>query len=279
MHDRRARLARAWIGSGVVSLSRIAALGEKAWRLPATGLGFAVFFLGGALAALTVLPMVGLLARDAQTRHDRTRVMIRRMFRLYIAMLRALRVLSVEIHGREELGRIEGKLIVANHPTLLDVVLLIALVPRVQCIVKHQLWQSRYLGGVVRQAGYIRNDLPSEQLLEACRSSLAAGCNLIVFPEGTRTLPEQPVRFHRGFANIALLTGADIQTVSIRCNPMFLMKGQPWWQIPPTPPKFTVRIGAALDIREASRDVTRPRAARAVVSSMEKYYAGISSNG
>jgi 1-acyl-sn-glycerol-3-phosphate acyltransferase len=261
-----------------VSLSGIAARAERTWRLPATGFGFAVFFLGGALAALTVFPAIGLIVRDPAARHDRTRAMIRRMFRAYLAMLSMLRVLKLEIHDAEALGRIEGKLIVANHPTLLDVVLLIALVPRVQCIVKHQLWQSRYLGGVVRQAGYIRNDLPSEALLEACRDSLAAGCNLIVFPEGTRTLPEQPVRFHRGFANIALLAGADIQTVGIRCNPMFLMKGQPWWQIPPAPPKFTVRIGTSLDIKEVSRDVARPRAARAVVSSMEKYYAGFPSN-
>jgi 1-acyl-sn-glycerol-3-phosphate acyltransferase len=262
-----------------VSLSRIASIGERAWRLPATGFAFAVFFLGGALAALTVFPMIGLLARDTPTRHDMTRGMIRRMFRVFIAMLRGLRILSVEVHGAKELGQVQGQLVVANHPTLLDVVLLMALVPRVQCIVKHELWQSPYLGGVMRQAGYIRNDLPSEALLEACRTAIAAGCNLMIFPEGTRSRPEEPVRFHRGFANIALLTGADIQTVSIRCNPMFLMKGQPWWQIPPTPPKFTVRIGTSLDIKEASRDIARPLAARAVVRGLEKYYAGMCLNG
>jgi 1-acyl-sn-glycerol-3-phosphate acyltransferase len=256
----------------------MASLCGRAWRLPATGFGFAVFFLGGALAALTVFPMIGLLARDMPRRHESTRALIHRMFRIYIAMLRTLRVLTVEIHGAETLSRIQGRLIVANHPTLLDVVLIMSLVPRVQCIVKHELWQSRYLGGVMRQAGYIRNDLPSEALLEACGTALASGCNLMIFPEGTRTRPEQPVRFHRGFANIALLTEADIQTVNIRCDPMFLMKGQPWWQIPPRPPKFTVRAGATLDIKEASRDTIRPHAARAVVRRLENYYAGISSN-
>ena len=262
-----------------MSLSGIAGLGARAWRLPATGFGFAVFFLGGALVALTVFPVIGLLKRDAAARHDLTRATIRRMFRAYLAMLKALRVLTLEIHGTEVLNRIEGQLIVANHPTLLDVVLLMALVPRVQCIVKHELWQSRYLGGVVRQAGYIRNDLPPEDLLAACRAAISGGCNLVVFPEGTRTRPEQRVRFHRGFANIALLTGADIQTVSIKCAPMFLMKGQPWWQIPPRAPKFTVRVGEFLDIKEAGRDTIRPLAARALVRRLEQYYAGMSTNG
>lgn len=260
-------------------LSRTISLLERAWRLPATGFGFALFFLGGATAALTVLPAVGLLARDERTRHERTRALIRRMFRVYLETLRALRVLSLDIHDAELLGRIEGRLIVANHPTLLDVVLLIALVPRLQCIVKHELWQSRYLGGVVRQAGYIRNDLPSEELIEACRTALASGCNLIIFPEGTRTPPERPVRFHRGFANIALLAGADIQTVKIKCEPMFLMKGQPWWQIPARPPRFTLRAGESLDIKEAGRHNIRPLAARAMVARLEQYYAGSSANG
>jgi 1-acyl-sn-glycerol-3-phosphate acyltransferase len=229
--------------------------------------------------AVTVFPVIGLLSPDPATRHDRTRAAIRRMFLAYIAMLKMLRVLSVEIHGAEALNRTRGRLIVANHPSLLDVVLLIALIPRVQCIVKHELWQSRYLGGVVRQAGFIRNDLTSEDLLAACREAIADGCNLIIFPEGTRTRPENPVRFHRGFANIALLTGADIQTVSIRCDPMFLMKGQAWWRIPARPPKFTVRAGQFVDIKEAGRDRLRPIAARALVSRLERYFAEMSFHG
>jgi 1-acyl-sn-glycerol-3-phosphate acyltransferase len=262
-----------------VSLSNVTGLADKAWRLPATGFGFAVFFLGGALMAMTVFPVLGLLSRDAATRHDRTRAAMRRMFLTYIAMLKMLRVLSIEIHGAEVLNRTRGHLIIANHPTLLDVVLLIALIPRVQCIVKHELWKSRYLGGVVRQAGFIRNDLPSEDLLAACREAIADGYNLIIFPEGTRTRPENPVRFHRGFANIALLTGADIQTVSIRCNPMFLMKGQAWWRIPARPPKFTVRAGRFVDIKEVGRASLRPIAARALVSQLERYFAEMSFNG
>jgi 1-acyl-sn-glycerol-3-phosphate acyltransferase len=194
-------------------------------------------------------------------------------------MLGILRILELEIAGSDTLAKIEGRLIVSNHPTLLDVVLLMALVPRVQCIVKHELWKSRYLGGVVRQAGYIRNDLEPELLLLACRNAIDEGSNLIVFPEGTRTKPNSAIRFHRGFANIALMTGAEIQTVSIQCAPLFLTKGQPWWRIPSRPPKFTVRVGESLDIEEVSRNLTRPLAARAVVNRLEKYYAGILSNG
>jgi 1-acyl-sn-glycerol-3-phosphate acyltransferase len=252
---------------------------EKLWRMLATGFSFAVFFGGGALAAATLFPLLGCISSDPAVRHRRARSAIHRLFQGYLHLLKLLRVLELDITGSTVLTHVEGRVIVANHPTLLDVVLLMALIPRVQCIVKHQLWTSRYLGGVMRHAGYIRNDLGADELLFACKDAMQDGCNLIVFPEGTRTQPNQPVHFQRGFANIALLTGADIQTVAIKCNPLFLTKSDKWWRIPAHRPRFSVTTGDLLDIGKISEGLSRPLAARAVVRRLEAYYAGILSNG
>jgi len=46
-----------------------------------------------------------------------------------------LRGLGYEFEGRERLGR-PGQLIVANHPTLIDVVLIVAFTPAPACVVK-----------------------------------------------------------------------------------------------------------------------------------------------
>jgi len=70
-------------------------------------------------------------------------------------MLRFLRLIDLEVLGAEKLKDGAGRLVVANHPSLLDVVLLMALVRRAQCVVKKELWESRYLGRLVRDAGYI----------------------------------------------------------------------------------------------------------------------------
>jgi 1-acyl-sn-glycerol-3-phosphate acyltransferase len=252
---------------------------DRLWRLVGTAFAFAVIFGGGALAAATIFPAIGLLSLEPGARCLRTRGLIHRIFRSYITLLVWLRIMDLEVTGSEVLSAIKGHLIVANHPTLLDVVLLIALTPRVQCIVKHQLWSSRYLGGVVRQAGYIRNDQDAETLLSACREALAEGSNLIIFPEGTRTIPSTRVRFQRGFANIALLTGAEIQPVYIHCAPIFLTKGEPWWRIPSHRPKFSLKVGPSMVAREAGADIVRPLAARAVVTRLEEYYAGMLLNG
>jgi 1-acyl-sn-glycerol-3-phosphate acyltransferase len=248
---------------------------DRGWRLVATGFAFAVFFGGGGVAALTILPLAVLFTSAPVLRERRTRYLIHRIFNIYLGMIRALRVIAVTVEDARKFENIEGQLIIANHPTLLDVILLMALVPRVQCIVKHELWESRYLGGVVRRAGYIRNDTPPEQLLLACKQAIAAGSNLLIFPEGTRTRPGAPVRFHRGFANIALLTGTPIQTVSIRCDPVFLTKGEPWYQIPTHRPHFHVALGEHLDTQKLFQYERRPLAARQLVRRLEAYYAGL----
>src|SRR6185369_1723900 len=194
------------------------------------------------------------------------------LFRIYLRLLQGLRVLDLELTGAEELGRIKGRVIVANHPTLLDVVLLIALAPRVQCIVKHQLWSSRYLGGVGRHAGYIRNDLEPDELLRQCRTALAECSNLIIFPQGTRSRPEATMRFHRGAANIALATGASIHAVFIKCTPLYLTKSDRWWRVPNSRPCFSVTSGDVIDMASMAEGRSRPLAARAVMARLETYY-------
>ena len=91
----------------------------------------------------------------------------------------------------------------ANHPSLIDVVVLISIIPNADCVVKAHLFKNPFLRGVVKNTGYISNADP-EGLLVDCKKSLAAGNNLIIFPEGTRTKVGQAVKFQRGAANIAL---------------------------------------------------------------------------
>lgn len=194
-------------------------------------------------------------------------------------MLRVLRIIDLEVQGAERLRDERGKLVVANHPSLLDVVLLMALMPHAQCIVKKELWENRWLGGMVRGAGYIRNDLEPEALLEACRTALEAGDGIIIFPEGTRTVPGEPVRFRRGFANVATLLEAEVQLVIITCNPPTLIKGEKWWMIPPHRPNFRVMVGDRLDVKGMLGYQYRSLAARKLVRSLEDYFAERLANG
>ncbi len=249
------------------------------WRLVGTGIAFALLFGGGALLALTTFPIVHLTTPSGNRRRERNRFLIHILFRGYVFMLRFLRLIDLQVLGAEKLKDSAGRLIVANHPSLLDVVLLMALVRRAQCIVKKELWESRYLGRLVRGAGYIRNDLELDAMLTACRNALAEGNSLIIFPEGTRSVLREPMHLRRGFANIATLLQARIQLVTITCNPPTLIKGENWWTIPPRRPLFRVEVGDCLDAASSLDYKHRSLAVRKLVRRVEDYYAARLSGG
>ena len=243
---------------------------EFAWRLAATGAAFAFIFAGGGLLAVTVLPVLALLPGHSRARTQR---LIYLTFRFYIGMLQILGLLRLDLEGAEKLRAPGGRLIVANHPSLLDVVLLMARIPKAQCVVKHELWTHPFLGPLMRRAGYIRNDLEPEEMIAACQAALRAGDSLIIFPEGTRSLPGSPLRFRRGFANVATLIGAPIQPVLITCDPPTLTKGESWWRIPRQRPVFRLRVDDCIDTGSYLSHRCRSIAARKLVDDLQKYYS------
>lgn len=244
---------------------------ERFWRLLATAFCFAVFGLGGLLLGLLYFPVLRLLSRDeSQTRRNIQRA-ISRTFRGFAWLMKTVGVISFEIRGVEHL-RGDGRLIVANHPTLIDVVLLIGLMPEVDCVVKRGLFHNPFLRWPVWWARYIPNDTP-EKLVADCADSLRAGRSLIIFPEGTRTVPGAPLRMKRGAAQVALAADAWVVPVRIDCRPLMLSKVQPWYTVPPQKPHWSFDIGPAFAAREAvDSSCQGPLAARRLTEQFRHYF-------
>lgn len=244
------------------------------WRLTGTGLAFLCFGAGGLFMTIFVFPVISVATKEKADRVRRVRRTINYAFRAFVYLLRVGGVIDSRFHGVDRLDGCRGALIVANHPSLLDTVFLMSRMPDVQCIVKNELWDNRFLGGVMRAADYIRNDGNPETMLEQCRRSLAAGQNILVFPEGTRSVPGQDVKFQRGFANIATYFEAPIQLVTIKCEPSTLAKGNPWYDIPPRQARFDITFDEQLDMTAYLSDEPRSIKVRKLTRQLEKYYVG-----
>lgn len=243
-----------------------------AWRLAMTGLAFIGFGLGGVLLATTVIPLAGLTAREPAAARERGQRIVQWSFRGFALALQRLGIITLRLSGAERLAACRGVLVVANHPTLIDVVLLMANIPRAQCVVKHQLFRNPFLKGMVRVMGYIRNDLEPEAFIEACRRVLDEGQNLVIFPEGTRSVPGMPPQFRRGFANVATLTRRSLQPVTIACEPIMLTKGAPWYRIPEKPGGYRITVEEMVDIEPYLRLPSRALGARRLVADLQELY-------
>jgi 1-acyl-sn-glycerol-3-phosphate acyltransferase len=80
-------------------------------------------------------------------------------------------------------------------------------------------------------------------VLDGFRGSLDSGSNLVIFPEGTRSQPGRALHLQRGAAQLALRTGVAITPVRIRCEPLGLSKGWPWWKTHGCPLQLSLEVG------------------------------------
>ena len=240
------------------------------WRLLATALCFFLFGLGGLCLRLVIFPLLNLLPGDTERRRQRARHTISRLFWLFIRLMARTGVLTYEVQGAERLGR-PGQMIIANHPSLIDVVFLIGLVRDANCVVKRKLWENPFTCGPVCSTGYISND-GSAEMLDNAAEVLRSGQTLIVFPEGTRTRPGHAPEFHRGASAIALRGATLITPVVIKVSPTTLTKAEPWYRIPLRRVHFSLRVGADIDPQAFAAMGPPPVASRKLNDYLHHYF-------
>ncbi|WP_315984263.1 hypothetical protein [Aliamphritea spongicola] len=115
------------------------------WRWVGTALSFMVFGIGGVLLPLIVVPVLYIVYRDVHARQSAAKRFIHYSFRFYVGMMRWLGVLDYQM---EDVGKLKGaQLVLANHPSLIDVIFLIALIPNANCVVKGRLVQNPFTRG------------------------------------------------------------------------------------------------------------------------------------
>jgi len=254
-------------GTGVVVFERL----TQAWRAFAAALIFIGFGVAGLVLGHLFFPALALFVRDPSVREGKARAAIRSLFKVTLAMAQRLDVLRLKAVGLERLDR-GGLLIIANHPSLIDTVILMSRVRNADCIVKGALWRNPFTGPAVRAAGYARNE-DGYAVIDACIASLHTGSNLIIFPEGTRTPADGAIRLRRGAANIAVRGGCNVTPVSIHCTPRVLGKNAKWWRMPRHPIQFTLEVHPDIDI--ASFIVGAPSeiiAARRLTAHLQDYF-------
>ena len=240
------------------------------WRLIATALSFSLFGIGGVLLRLVVFPLLALLPGDALVRRTRARAVVSRTFYWFVQFMYRSGVLTYEVEGAERLGR-PGQMVIANHPSLIDVVVLIAFIRDANCVVKQSLWDNPFMRGPIRAAQYISNS-GSMDMLDEAADALREGQTLIVFPEGTRTTPGKAPEFHRGAAAIALRGARLVTPVVISVEPTTLTKAEPWYRIPSRRFHFRLRVGEDIDPQAFAAQGSAPIASRKLNDYLHQHF-------
>ena len=243
---------------------------ERWWRVFATAVCFTVFGIACGAMGAVALPILRLLIPHPARRAHLAQVLTHYSFRLFIGMIRGLGVVSVEFHGKERLGR-TGMLVVANHPSLIDVVLLLSHLRSATCVVKKGLWENPLTRGAILAMGYLKHD--REALVQEGVAVVQRGGNLLLFPEGTRSRAGEPITMQRGAANIALRANRSITPVLIHVSTPYLAKGDKWYRVPRRRPHFRIEVREDIDALGLTAAARVPgRSARQLTMFMQQFF-------
>lgn len=187
------------------------------WHIFAKILSFTLFGLGTIFISIIAFPFMKLFFWDKGQFRKAGHHFISIMFRFFVLFMTVIRASHLTAQDRKKFRSLKSSIVVANHPSLLDVVMLISLIPDADCIVNSYL-VGKNIVHIIASKLYIPNSLSYEEIMEKCMASLKAGSNIIIFPEGTRSLPSGQNKFKKGAARVALASGCPIVPVYIGGN-------------------------------------------------------------
>ncbi|EPF29424.1 1-acyl-sn-glycerol-3-phosphate acyltransferase [Treponema medium] len=177
---------------------------------------FVYFGLSSLFASFIIFPLIYVFIWEKKARYNAKIAVVRGHFSFFIWLMCWLAHYKIDTSAIQKYKDMRSTVVVANHPSLIDIVVLISAVPHPDCIVAGRLFNNFWIRKIVGQL-FVDSFADAEVLLERCRKSLHDGNNMIIFPEGTRTRPEtagKPLK--RGAAQIALRAGADVLPIHIK---------------------------------------------------------------
>src|SRR5690606_11327215 len=134
------------------------------------------------------------------------------------------------------------RIIVANHPTLVDVTAILASYPEACCLVKSTIYNNPLFYLIMKFCGHIRVDRTgapgSPGAIDVATVRLEEGSDVLLFPEGTRSPTMVPGEFRAGAFALAVHSEAELSPVAIFSSRPVLKRGTPWYLIPPEPVKL-----------------------------------------
>lgn len=236
--------SRAWLGTWLGTFLHGA-------KIAACGSAFVAFGIGWVLLSLVVAPLAWAWPGTVFQRRLRLQRIIQRVWILFHDYMRWVGLLDYEPRSVPKLcehlrrfGIVGPVVVVANHPSLVDVTALIAALGTGCFIVKSALISNPVLGPLLRLSGQISSGVAAAPgqagVVEQGIARVRDGHHLLVFPEGTRSPPGASHRFRLGAFEVARRAGVPVIPVRIDVTPPSLYKGIPWYRI--TSDRIQLRI-------------------------------------
>jgi 1-acyl-sn-glycerol-3-phosphate acyltransferase len=124
------------------------------------------------------------------------------------------------VDGRQKLPWRGAAVLVANHLSLIDILVLFGLYRPFKWVSKAEVFRVPLLGWNMRLNDYVPITRGSREsvrrMMEHCRRHLARGSPILLFPEGTRSKTGELQSFKDGAFRLSFDTGAPVIPIAVR---------------------------------------------------------------
>ncbi len=216
-----------------------------------TIIAYSVFFVGALFNGILVYLFLIVFCRSKRERELKLRATVNAGFRIFLWLCRVLRVFKVNVENIDGLEAINSAVIIVNHPTLVDYVIITAHMNiHSSVMVKHALTNG-FMRFVIKHMGYVTNQSGYEEF----EALLTQGDNILIFPEGTRTRDPNKLKFQRGAMNLAIRKGVPILPLYLYCDVAgYLNRGFLSIKAPKREPTFLLKVGDIIPVDNFPND-------------------------
>ncbi|MEE9342405.1 MAG: lysophospholipid acyltransferase family protein [Gammaproteobacteria bacterium] len=174
----------------------------------------------------------------------------------YLKTLSFLHLVKFEFEGQPHES---ACVVVANHPSLLDIIVFLKDFPTAICLFKPESLDNPILSSFLKIGGYIEGvdgtSCSNKRVIASSCQRLAEGHHVIFFPEGTRSSSATRMRKFRTTAfHTAVKSGYPLQPIAIHCQPLFLGKNQKWSSFGRYTNRMTIRYLPVININDLAEN-------------------------
>lgn len=174
---------------------------------------------------------------------------LQKAWKLVIFLMVKTGLISIEIDDKERLENIKNSIIVSTHPSFIDIVILMSIIPHSTCFVAEKLARNPFLQGMAKHL-FILEGQEMDKWVNSAVEALENGLNVIIFPMGTRHRKNEKIRIRRGAGLIASVSKKDIVLLHLEQSYDFLHIHQPFYDAGDKTVKYNLKYIGEINTSE-----------------------------
>lgn len=210
----------------------------KIFRSALVLFSFGIFGIGAFIINFLLFPAAKLFIKKENLNNFYSET-IHKTWMFFTNFLIFTGVMKLNVKDLEEIKKIKNKIIVSTHPSFIDVVILIGLIPKTTCIAKDALAQNPIMKNILNTI-FITNEANLKEFKQRTKELLDEGFNIIIFPSGIRHRKNEFPKIKKGAALIALNAKKNIVPLKLYTDFDFLFIHQPIWEAGENPVIFSL---------------------------------------